>query len=833
MSVATWFPRLLASAGGVVLMTSLAVLGGMAQGPQKPPAAAAGPVAGTIPADMLKAEAFDRITLIDNTVWLIKEVYPRPLPVYDPVKAKADAKAEAKKALNAPGINPKGNVGVPGAPPVEAPKKKAADPISEDMIIELVEGEIRDFKIKKSSLKKIEYFEDLLMAEGDKLVIAKDFAKAFEHYLRVKTRDPKWKGLEERVEKLLFEEGSWALIEQDRERGVRLLRELYSRKADYPSLADKLAQAYGGRINESFDKGNYPYARRVLHDLEGIAPDNVIVREMRARFTSKSKALIDEGMKAEGPARLEKLTESLRVWPTAEGAAEKYADTFKASPTLDVAVLDLPRPAGPFVRSPAGARVARLLYLPLLANETPDAIEGKLPNQLMTGWEIGDIGRRIDLKIKTGPAWSDGSRQVGAMDVVRALSEKAQPRSPGYSARWADLLERVEVTDDQQVTVKFNRVLLQPAAWFLSPVGPGHAAWDGRVPTADGKRKPVGDGPFNSESEANGSASYVSAAKDASSGAPTASIRRIREVRYANGSAALGALVRGEVTLVQHVPPDRVDALRQDPDVRVGTYKGLSLHRLALDGRNPVLRNRSLRRGMALVLNRKMLLEENILRRAIDAENAPSDGPMATDSYANAPNVSPYTQDILLAKMLVAAAKAELKIGAIKLKLEYPSIPEAQAAAPKIAESLRAAGLDITIQEVGETELEEALRNGRKFDIAYRASRCVEPVWEIGPMLCPGFDAASDTDGLSAIASPRIMQLLLQVEHAEDLNSAKALVTQIDRECRDELPVIPLWQIQDHYAYRARLKGPAETADHLYQGIDQWQIEPWFAKDPW
>ena len=828
MSVATRFPRLLAAAGGVALMTSLAVFGALAQGPQTPPAA--GPVGGTVPADLLKAEPFDRITLIDNSVWLIQEVHPRPLPVYDPVKEKAAAKAAAKKAANAPGIDPKGNVGVAGAKPAAAPV--VAEPLSEDLEIHLVEGEIKDFRIKRTSLKKIEYYEDLLMAEGDRLIVAKEFAKAFEHYLRVKTRDPKWKGLEERVDKLLFEEGAWALIEQDRDKGVRLLRELFSRKSDYPSLADKLAQAYGGRINESFDKGLYPYARRILHDLEGIAPENVVVREMRGKFAAKAKGLIDEAMKTEGSARLEKLTEALRVWPTAEGAAEKYVETFKATPTLDVAVLDLPHPAGPFVRSPAGARVARLLYLPLLANESSDATEGKLPNQLLTGWEIGDIGRKIDLKIKTGPAWSDGSRQVGAMDVVRALSERAQPRSPGYSARWADLLERVEVTDEQQVTVKFNRVLLQPAAWFLGPIGPGHAAWDGRVPSADGKRRPVGDGPFNAEAEADGSASYVASASS-KDGASAKAVRRIREVRYGSGSAALGALVRGEVSLVQHVSPDRVDALRQDPEIKVGNYNGLSLHRLALDGRNPVLRNRSLRRGLALALDRKMLLEENVLRRPIDANNAPSDGPMASDSYANAPNVTPYAQDVLLSKMLVAAAKAEMKIGSIKLKLEYPAIPEAQAAAPKIAESLRAIGLDISIQEVGETELEEALRSGRRFDIAYRASRCVEPVWEMGPMLCPGFDAPSDTDGLSALASPRILQLLLQVEHAEDLNTAKELVTQIDRECRDELPVIPLWQLQDHYAYRTRLKGPADTADHLYQGIDQWQIEPWFAKDPW
>lgn len=77
------------------------------------------------------------------------------------------------------------------------------------------------------------------------------------------------------------------------------------------------------------------------------------------------------------------------------------------------------------------------------------------------------------------------------------------------------------------------------------------------------------------------------------------------------------------------------------------------------------------------------------------------------------------------------------------------------------------------------------------------------------------------------------MQLLLQLEHAPELNTARELVKQIDRECRDELPIIPLWQLQDHYAYRTRLKGPGDSADHLYQGIDQWQIDAWFAKDPW
>ena len=640
--------------------------------------------------------------------------------------------------------------------------------------------------------------------------------------------------MDERVDKLLFAEGSMALVDQDRERGVRLLRELSARKPDYPNLADKLAIAYGGRINESFEKGQYPYARKILHDLESISAKNPLVKETRDRFNAKAKGLVDEAMKKDGSARLEGLSEALRVWPTYEGAAEKYDETFKTLPTLDVAVIDLPRPAGPFIRSPAGERVARLLYLPLLADESEDAARGKLTNQLVTNLEVGDIGRRIDLRLRTDPRWSDDSRTVSAIDVVRALADRAQPRSPGYSARWADLLDRVEITDEQQVSIKLTRPILKPEAWFLNPVGPAHAAWDGRVPSPDGKRRPVGDGPFVSESESDSVASYVMspASKDAPAAVPL-KVKRLREVRIPNGSAALGALVRGEVSLVEHVPSDRVNALKSDPEIKLGRYSRPSLHRLAVDGRTPALRNRSLRRGIAYAINRKAILEETVLKAPIDEFNAPSDGPFATDSYANAPGMKAYDPDLLLARMLIGAAKSEMKISEVKLTLEYPAIPEAQAAVPRIAEALRAAGLVITIAERSESELEEALRSGRRFDLAYRVSRCVEPVWDAGPMLCPGFDAPSDSNGLAAMASPRILQLLLQLEHAQDWNSAKELATQIDRECRDELPIIPLWQLQDHFAYRARLKGPAETADHLYQGIDQWQIEPWFAKDPW
>ena len=104
---------------------------------------------------------------------------------------------------------------------------------------------------------------------------------------------------------------------------------------------------------------------------------------------------------------------------------------------------------------------------------------------------------------------------------------------------------------------------------------------------------------------------------------------------------------------------------------------------------------------------------------------------------------------------------------------------------------------------------------------------------DAGRFLAPAYDAPPSVNPLASIVSPRILQLLLQLERAPEYPSARGLVIQIDRECRDELPILPLWQLEDHYAWHTRLKGPKDVTDQLFEGIETWEIAPWFARDPW
>jgi peptide/nickel transport system substrate-binding protein len=72
-----------------------------------------------------------------------------------------------------------------------------------------------------------------------------------------------------------------------------------------------------------------------------------------------------------------------------------------------------------------------------------------------------------------------------------------------------------------------------------------------------------------------------------------------------------------------------------------------------------------------------------------------------------------------------------------------------------------------------------------------------------------------------------MLQLLLELERAPDWPTARALVLQLDLEARDELPVIPLWQMGHHRAWREQLSGVPEVVDRLYQGIETWSLAPW------
>lgn len=797
---------------GLIVVVTAGLIAGIASRAQAPR---------TTPADLLKATPFDRITLIDGTVLDVEPVSPRPLPPYDPRK---DRQPDAKDDRPPP----EGNIFLPSQKDLIAKaaqaKREETETIRELHITPI--GEDQVYKVRRSSIRSIDYFEDILISEGLRLTAAHDFARAFEHFLRVRERAGTWKGLEEGVRRLLLEEGIQALAQGDSGRGLRLLRELHAKQSDYPGLIDTLARAYGDRITTAFEAQEYAQARRILHDLETLAPGHGIVQDLKATFVKAATGRASVPDDARPEERLDALTEALRIWPMLEGGEARYREAFAARPTLDVAVLDVPRSLGPWIRTTADSRVSTLFFRPLLSAGNEEALSTSRPDQVLAGVEVADLGRRWTLRLQAGHTWSDGSGPVTSRDLLRGIASQVDPDSPKFSARWAEHLSRAEILDDDRVEVTLTRPFLRPDAWLTQPLGPARAGRDGRTAGPDGERILTGTGPYRLKQS-------TESALIASSLSESTFIRRIRERCFADPSRAVQALRSGEVTMLEHVPSWEMPALKLAPEIHVGRDPIPHSHVILIDGRTPSLRNRSLRRGISYAIDRQTILEEHLLRRKPDAPNVSADGVIVPGSYADAPGVEPLPTDPLLARMLVAAARKELGNQGITLTLQYPMIPEAISAVPRIAEALTSAGVTIKLVERRPDDLERELREGARFDLAYRVVRCEEPIVDLGPAICPGFDAAPGRDALAAVASPLILELLLKLEQATEFPTARGLAIQIDRATREELPLIPLWHLESNYAWRTRLTGPAAESHSLYQGIEGWRIEPWYARDPW
>lgn len=767
--------------------------------------------------EIIARAPFDRVTLLDNTTWEIEPLSPRPLPPFDPTKKPPRRKIQ-------PPHN--GNIGLPGQKSnLEEPKKD--DDEEDTIVIHLLDGDVRDYRVRREHIKAIAYYEDMLIEEAERLISAGNYSKAFEYLLMVQARQGKWMRLDETTDHLLFEEGSHALTEGDGERGLRLLGELYRRRPQYPGLGDKLASSFLARIKKAFEVGAYASGREVLREFESLAPDNPAVREARGLYEGRARSLLDRSRAADAPGRLDLIVTASRIWPRLDGLESAYREAFAAVPTVDVAVAELPEPVGPWVNSPASERTMPLLYRPILGANNEEALKGSIPGQLAASVETFDLSRGLRIRLRPGFAWNDGSRPVAATDVARMLVDRAVPTQPGYSARWADLLDRVETTEDEAVEVRLSRPSLHPEHWLVAPVGPAHGGGDGWVSIAGQGRRPVGDGPYRWSPAEKGVAQYLSA--DAETGPK---VRRVREVRHDSPAAAVAAFVRGEASVIERIPPDRLGELGALEGVQIGRYATPAAHRIALDGRTEALRNRTLRRALSLAIDRKGLLEESILRHKPDGVDAVADGPFLKGTYADASDVAPLPYDPWLSRALVAAARKELGGGAVRLTFEYPPTAVARAICPKLAEAWNAVGVEVAAKEVPERLLEAKLRGGGRFDLAYRATRPAEAAFDAGPTICPGYDAPPSTDPLASVASPRILQLLLDLDRAPETTAAQALLLQIDRESRDELPMLPLWQLAEHYAWRSRVKGIGDEATHLYQGIETWEVEPWFPSEP-
>ena len=168
-------------------------------------------------------------------------------------------------------------------------------------------------------------------------------------------------------------------------------------------------------------------------------------------------------------------------------------------------------------------------------------------------------------------------------------------------------------------------------------------------------------------------------------------------------------------------------------------------------------------------------------------------------------------------RLVLAQLAASESLGPNKavppLVLAYPAEPVARAACQSIARQLKLLNLPVTLKESKPGEL-PALAD---CDLLYAELAIHEPVVDAWRLLGP--------QGLAGACSPAMLLALRQVESAPSEQEAAAMLAAVHRLSAVDLPVIPLWQLAEHYAVHASVQGVADRPGSLYEGVENWQAE--------
>ncbi len=119
--------------------------------------------------------------------------------------------------------------------------------------------------------------------------------------------------------------------------------------------------------------------------------------------------------------------------------------------------------------------------------------------------------------------------------------------------------------------------------------------------------------------------------------------------------------------------------------------------------------------------------------------------------------------------------------------------------------------IETVLMPIGKTWPEEGTA-----DIVYVAAAVWEPITDARRILGP--------DGLAKSKDQLVGLGLRQLEQANNWRDVRDRLHELHAIASNELPVIPLWQLIDSFAYREQLNGIGINIVSLYQNVERWQL---------
>ena len=675
----------------------------------------------------------------------------------------------------------------------------------EDLEIELLDRPGERFRVGWNNIAGIKFFEELVLAEAQQLVNAERFDEAYPYFQFLETRYPKTAGLKDAAENFLWLQIGSEFKAGRNDAALALLLELHQRNPQRQGLGAAFEQVTLKLVDERMAAENYRAARGLLKNLtQRFAGSAAAAAGYETQMRDKAAASVAAAREALAGGKFREAhqaaEQALSIWPAIDGGRELAQEVHQKYPVVTVGVTRPLVAAAAASRDDWAARRTRPLVAPAAFQRIASATGDEKPYRSPLAEIASDKDpRRAIFRLRPGES-PDSPRPLTTHNVARGLLAAADPQHAAFHPAWADLLSVVTVRGQDELLIELTRPPLRFEAWMAAVLEqPGAYRIDASAPPQT---------------------IFVRNDTAASGKLPAEIVERT----YDDTPAALRALKRGEVSVVDRVSPWEVKSLAESKEISVGRYALPAVHVLVPNPAGPLAANRTLKRAILYAIDR-----ESILRRALldgqtiagcDTVSGPFPRPESkTDlrSYAYDEEIAVRPYDPGLALALVAAqqpASAGAAAAASKpppLVLAYPADAVPRVACRSIARQLEAVGIPVALRELAAGQ-----SPGGDYDLFYAELPLEEPLVDVWRLLGP--QSASGT-------SPAMLAALRELEQAADLLAASRKLKEIHALAAAELPVIPLWQLVDHFAYHTSVKGIGSRPVRLYENIDQWQVE--------
>jgi hypothetical protein len=151
----------------------------------------------------------------------------------------------------------------------------------------------------------------------------------------------------------------------------------------------------------------------------------------------------------------------------------------------------------------------------------------------------------------------------------------------------------------------------------------------------------------------------------------------------------------------------------------------------------------------------------------------------------------------------------------IALRLAHPASDVPRAAAKSIVKQWKPLGIEVELIEYGDDATEAMLA---EYDLVYRELVIREPVVEARRLL--------GSDGALGSSNSYLELSLERLLAAENSRESRDRLRELHRLAAEDVTLIPLWQLVDHYAYHRSVEGIGEQAAALYQNVQDWRTTP-------